>query len=257
MKPSYSLAVLLLSSCLYSSALAEEVVRCPGAYRGHLQGICTDPQGNIYWSFTEDLVKTTKTGELVKAISVASHHGDLCHVDGKLYVAVNLGKFNQPAGVADSWVYIYDAESLAELSRHQVPEVVHGAGGLAYHDGRFLVVGGLPLETPQNYLYEYDAEFKFVGRHELESGFTLMGIQTATYADGQWWFGCYGNPRLVLTADAEFKFLARQEFDASLGITPLEAGTFLIGRNHLERGQGYVAEAYVVTVDEDGHLQAK
>ncbi len=74
-----------------------------------------------------------------------NHHGDLCFRDGKLYVAVNLGKFNDPDGNADSWVYVYDAESLKELARHETQEVLYGAGGIGYRDGHFFVVGGFLL----------------------------------------------------------------------------------------------------------------
>ncbi len=172
-------------------------VRCEGHYPRHLQGISADDQGNLYWSFTVELVKTDPDGKVLRSVAVASHHGDLCLVDGRLYVAVNLGAFNEPPGSADSWVYVYDADTLEELARHRIPEVVHGAGGVAYHDGTFLVVGGLPPGTNENYLYEYDESFAFHRRHVLPSGYTLMGIQTAAFADGAWWFGCYGAPGLV------------------------------------------------------------
>ena len=56
---------------------------------------------------------------------------------------VSKAKFNRPAGEADSWVYVYDADTLVELAKHRVPEVVHGAGGMAWRDGRFFIVGGL------------------------------------------------------------------------------------------------------------------
>ena len=86
-------------------------VLCEGTYQHHLQGVCTDEK-SIYWSFTTTLVKTDMEGTLLKQVPVANHHGDLCFHDGKLYVAVNLGKFNDPEGNADSWVYVYDAETL-------------------------------------------------------------------------------------------------------------------------------------------------
>ena len=93
---------------------------------------------------------------MLHKVPVANHHGDLCLHDGKLYVAVNLGKFNDPAGNADSWVYVYRADDLAFVARHAVPEVFHGAGGIGMHGGRFFVVGGLPDDIRENYVYEYD-----------------------------------------------------------------------------------------------------
>jgi len=204
---------------------------CEGAYTNHLQGICTDGRDAIFWSWTDTMVKTDAHGRLLRQVSVANHHGDLCFLDGNVYVAVNLGKFNLPAGRANSWVYVYATDSLAELKRYPTPEVVHGAGGIAYHAGRFIVVGGLPPGTDENYLYEYDSKFRFQKRHVLASGYTLMGIQTVEFAEGSWWFGCYGNPRCLLRADQDFRLAGRWEFDASLGISGLGDRRFLIGQN--------------------------
>ncbi|MFG0262224.1 MAG: glycerophosphodiester phosphodiesterase family protein, partial [Novipirellula sp. JB048] len=172
-------------------------VACQGTYRHHLQGICADPTA-IYWCFTTTMVKTDLDGRVLKQVEVANHHGDLCLHDGKLYVAVNLGKFNDPQGNADSWVYVYDADTLQELARHETQEVFHGAGGIGVRDGHFFVVGGLPPGVEENYVYEYDPSFSFVKKHVIDSGYTLMGIQTATFAHDRWWFGCYGRPQTLL-----------------------------------------------------------
>lgn len=99
-----------------------------------------------------------------------------------MYVATNLAKFNRPAGEADSWIYVYDGDTLAALAKHRVPKVVHGAGGMAWREGRFYIVGGLPPDVNENYAYEYDESFKFVKRNVIASGYTLMGIQTVAYA---------------------------------------------------------------------------
>lgn len=218
----------------------DKTVHCPGHYQGHLQGVCTNDKDAIYWSFTTKFVKTDLAGTIQKSIPVASHHGDLCYHDEKIYVAVNLGQFNQPAGKADSWVYVYDSESLKELAKHYVPEVVHGAGGMDYHDGRFIVVGGLPNGINENYLYEYTPDFKFTKRHVLKSGHTHLGIQTAAYIDGHWWFGCYGTPRVTLKADNEFNFLGKSEFECSLGIVGSPGGKFWIARGKREKDNGHI-----------------
>src|SRR5690606_6467615 len=173
-----------------------DTVVCEGIYQGHLQGITIDEENNIYWSWTDELVKTDMEGKIIQTVKAPSHQGDLCYKDGKIYVAVNLGKFNQPEGQADSWIFIYDALTLQELHRIAVPEVVHGAGGIAYYKGKFIVVGGLVPGTNENYLYEYAEDLTFIQRHVLASGYTLMGIQTITYDDGHFWFGCYGDPKV-------------------------------------------------------------
>ncbi len=218
-------------------------IQCEGTFPRHLQGICTDGKRSIYWSWTDALVRTDLEGREARRTPVPNHHGDLCHHDGRVYVAVNLGKFNMPAGHAESWIYVYEAETLAELGRHRVPEVVHGAGGIAYHDGKFIVVGGLPEGTPENYLYEYDDRLVFQRRHTLRSGFTLMGIQTAARAVGSWWFGCYGQPRILLRADDAFRMTGRWESDAAYGIVGLSDGRLLVGRDEAIKGIGHRGRA--------------
>ena len=234
-----SLLGLWVGVCSFAIGWAAEpsvlgAAGCEGTYEGHLQGVCTDGRAAIYWSWTTQLVKTDAGGRVLRSVPVANHHGDLCYREGRVYVAVNLGNFNQPAGQADSWVYVYDGETLAELARHPVPELVHGAGGIACAGDTFIVVGGLPKGVSENYLYEYDSSFRFRRRHVLASGYTAAGIQTAAYAQGSWWFGTYSDPRTVLRADAEFRYLGQWGADVALGLAPLADGRFLVGSN--ERG---------------------
>ena len=227
---------------------------CEGTYRHHLQGVCVDEQA-IYWSFTTELVKTDLDGRVLKKSPVANHHGDLCHHDGRLYVAVNLGKFNDPEGNADSWIYVYDTDDLALAAKHEVQEVFHGAGGIDFRDGRFFVVGGLPGGVEENYVYEYDAGWRFVRKHVVRSGHTHLGIQTATFADGRWWFGCYGTPKILLVTDADFRMTGRFEFDCSLGIAGLADGRFLVGSGRCEQGRGCTGRVDLAIPDETAGLR--
>jgi hypothetical protein len=233
-------------------------VACEGTYPHHLQGVCTDGKDSILWSFTTKLVKTDRAGKVVKQVDVANHHGDLCFHDGRVYVAVNLGKFNDPKGNADSWVYVYDAGDLSCVAKHKTPEVFHGAGGIAFHDDKFLVVGGLPNEVNENYAYEYDGDFKFIKKHVLASGHTHLGIQTATFADGHWWFGCYGRPKsdtapstrpILLKADASLKKVERFEFDCSLGVVPVGDGKFLVARGGSTKDKGHAGRMLLAVPD--------
>jgi hypothetical protein len=219
-------------------------VVCDGRYPGHLQGFCLDQAGSIYWSFTTWLVKTDSRGKLIHKVPVVSHHGDLCYTHGKVYVAVNMGDFNNPQGKADSWVYVYDTENLAEVARHEVQEVKYGAGGMATIDGRFIVVGGLPHEIDENYLYEYDRKFNFVKKWTLSSGHTHLGIQGTTFAGSQWWFVCYGAQVLRTTDD--FNMKGRYPFECGLGIAWLGDDLFYIARGNREPKlghQGYLLRA--------------
>lgn len=235
MKPQTWIWAMLLLAAATLDAAEFQPVTCEGTCPQHLQGFCAD-QESIYWCFTTTLVKTDLAGKRLQEIPVASHHGDLCMLDGKLYVAVNLGKFNDPAGHADSWVYVYNASDLTLISRHETQEVFHGAGGIGVRDGHFFVVGGLPESVEENYVYEYDAKFQFLKKHVIASGHTHLGIQTATFAHDRWWFGCYGTPKILLVTDASFQMLGRYDYDCSLGISAIPDGRLLSATGHCAKG---------------------
>ena len=216
-------AVLLASVCAEGSVLRR--ITSAGDYPSHLQGVCTDGK-DIWWSHTTELVRTDRNGNvLAHAKKLKSHHGDLCIVDGTVYVAVNLGKFNTE-DKADSWVYAYKGSDLAFIKRWKIPELCHGAGGMTYKDGRFFVVGGLPPTYKRNYVYEYTSDFVFVKRHVLESGWTSLGIQTVDYSDGKFVFGCYAGKNkvtgekveaLALVTDADLSGLRKVKENAAIG----------------------------------------
>jgi hypothetical protein len=205
-------------------------------YGGHLQGMTTDYQSFLFWSHTTQLVKTDLKGNILKIVDVPSHHGDLDYYKGKIYVAVNFGKFNEESGLSDSWLYIYNADNLDFVSRHPLPEVVHGAGGIAIHNEQIMVVGGLPNNGKynNNFVYEYDTNFVFKKRHIIESGYTYLGIQTASYFNEYWYFGCYPweeTPKgkllkVNISNDSEMKLDDTFDIDMSFGIIGLEGNKF-------------------------------
>lgn len=244
----------LFISCMPASAADTKPFKpvvCEGSYPRHLQGICTNGKDALYWSWTTTIVKTDTDGHILKKVPAPSHQGDLCFHDGRLYVAVNLGKFNAPAGKADSWVYVYDGETLDLLSKHAVPDLVHGAGGMAFHDGHFIIIGGLPPGTPENYVYLYNTDFKLLKKHVLASGYTLMGIQTIEHADGAWWFGCYGQPQVLLRADENFKFTGRWEFPAAVGMASVASNQVLVAENTVAKDRSNNARIRLARIEEN------
>jgi len=233
-----ALSILYITAFIFTPFRSHADIRpythdfvCEGDYGGHLQGVCTDEREAIYWSFTTEMVKTDRLGKILKRVPAVSHHGDLCFHRGKIYVAVNLGQFNNPEGKADSWIYVYQPDTLELLEKHAVPEVFHGAGGMDVRGDHFYVVGGLPNGVEENYVYEYDATFQFVTRHVIMSGWTNVGIQTAAWHDDAWWFGCYGSPNVLLKTDAAFQMLGRYDFEAALGIVGVANDRFLVARD--------------------------
>ena len=245
-----SSAFLLTIVVTSLNANAQELkggIACEGIYPQHLQGFCLDNQGAIYWSFTSRLVKTDMEGKVLRQIIVGDHHGDLCYHDGKVYVAVNYGRFNDAQKRADSWVYVYKTSTLTMVTRHKTPELVYGAGGMAYHDGKFIVIGGLPESLQENYLYEYTPTFKFLKKHVLKTGYTNLGIQTAAFIDGDWWFGCYGNK--LLKTDRSFQLRGMYDFDAGLGVAGGKGKSYWIARGKTTPGKGCTGRILPASLD--------
>ena len=110
MKKLLTAIAVFVSSFDVLMAKEDNKIVCEGTYNRHLQGVATDGS-NIWWSFTDEIVRTDKKGKVLKSVKAVSHQGDCCYVNGKLYVAVNLGKFNTE-DKADSWVYCFDGNTL-------------------------------------------------------------------------------------------------------------------------------------------------
>lgn len=206
-----------------------------GPYPQHLQGIATDPGGNVYWSWTDRIVKTDAHGDVRLEVEAPSHQGDLCWHDGRVVVAVNHGKFNDPDEGHDSHAYVYDADSLELLEKHPLPEVRYGAGGVCWAGDRYVVVGGLPVELRDvphaaNEVHEYDAEFRHLRTVRLPGGWTQLGIQTAEFAYGRFIFGCYGDPRCTLVVSPDLCHVQRHDgIDSAYGVAKGPAGTLMLG----------------------------
>lgn len=245
------LGVALVASALTGTWLADlpkEIV-CEGQYPYHLQGVAWNGVDAIYWSFTTRLVKTDLDGKVLADIEVPSHHGDLCVANDRVYVAWS-NYFNRPD--ADSKVYIYDAD-LALLEIKSVPEATYGAGGMDYQDGHFFIIGGLPTEIEENYVFEYDGDFNHVQTHVIPSGHTHLGIQTALFHDDHWWFGCYsrdGNPGL-LVCDADLNLVGGHAVSPSIGLIGWGAGQFMMAKHF---GEKFQAKLIPMVADEESGL---
>lgn len=174
----------------------------------------------IYWSFASTLVKTDLNGNVLKSVPVPYHCGDPCWTDGALYVPYGGGSWNREIGDAESrnFIRVYNAE-LELTGEHHVPEVVYGAGCIEFRNGKFYVGGGLPDGKGENYIYEYDAKFRFVKRHVIPVA-SHLGVQTIKYAAGSFWLGCYGKPNFCIRTDEQFRIRERYDYATTVGVIP-------------------------------------
>ncbi len=221
-----------------ATGLPAEII-CEGQYVQHLQGIAGNGVDTLYWSFTTVVVKTDLTGKVQARVEGPYHHGDICLAGDRLYVAWS-NKFNSPG--ADSHVWVYDANDLSLLTKVPVPEVTFGAGGLDHRDGHFFIIGGLPEEYEENYVYEYDGELRYLKTHVLPSGHTNLGIQTACFHDNQWWFGCYtvAGKKGLLRADSNLELVGIYDVSPAFGLVGWGAGRFLVAEHFGEQWQAKV-----------------
>lgn len=251
--PVLLLSTLLLPMLCPAAGLGDRHITCQGRYPGHLQGVDWDRQHAIFWAFTSVLVKTDLEGALIKKIEVPGHHGDLCFHRGRIYVAVNFGSFNDPEGNAKNEVFVYDSDSLELRARHEIPQVKHGAGGMTWQRGRFIVIGGLPEGYEENYFYEYDSDFRFLGRKVVQSGYSRLGIQAITSSGKVLWCGCYGNALLRVSDD--YQMTGRWEFDCGYGLLHLRGKRYMVtaGLYDETTGHGGVLQPAVAT--DEGGLQ--
>ena len=111
---------------------------------------------------------------------------------------------------------------------------------MTWKGDRFYIIGGLPLKHEKNYVYEYTPGFKLVKRHDLETGFTWMGIQTAAYEDNTFYFGIYGSkgaPSGVLACPEDLSSYKRYTCGGSVGILKLD-GAYYVGSSPTDKKTG-------------------
>ena len=80
-----------------------------------------------------------------------------------------------------------------------------------------------------------------------------MGIQANTFAEGCWWLGCYGKPKILLKTDASFNVLGKYEFDCSYGISRSSDKKLLVGRSLGKKG--YRGQVFPAQPDETQGLR--
>ncbi|MGN0833442.1 MAG: hypothetical protein ACI4RD_07310 [Kiritimatiellia bacterium] len=166
---------------------------CEGDYQYHVQGVATDGK-SIFWSFTTALVKTGLDGKLAAKVEVSKGHhmGDLKTLDGKVYVGMNMSGVRKRAG---DEVWVYDAATLELVRKIPTPQTIWCNNGLAWHDGFFYVIGSASDHMPYNFVHVYDKDWGYFGVRAIESGWTMLGVQTVAAFGESLVFGYYGNAK--------------------------------------------------------------
>lgn len=143
---------------------------------GGQQGIATDGK-HVYVQSTTVLLKYDLSGKLIaKSSRRRLHHGGILYRDGKIYAAVSKCA---KAGTRMHLVCVYDAKTLAKLAEHDVGKwFTVCAGGIAYHDGHYYVAESFYDNDHDDYIVQFDAEFKHVKSHRIafKCPFGIQGL---------------------------------------------------------------------------------
>ena len=200
----------------------------------HMQGFTTDGK-HMYWSFTDSLVKTTKSGTVLVQVRVpAGHLGDIDYYNGKIYGTV-LGNSLKglPFGIWTAFdVNVYDADTLALVKTIRLDDCFgmyerreHGFNGV---DGitvipesesspaKMMVASALfdGEEYDSQMLLEYSLDGELLDKHFIKTGNTVFGIQNLDRdpETGNYWFSTYGGDRYDYQ-NKNFLFCASPDFE--------------------------------------------
>ena len=216
--------------------LRGRTIQCEGNWSGHLQGFAFDGRDKLYWVFNQHLVQTDLKGKLLNATMLKrepgfkNHGGDPCFANGLIYVPYCGSGFNAELNGNPSYnfVQVYDEKDLSLVKSYSIPEVIYGAGAIAFADGNFFVAGGRPANMPGNTVYEYSPEFKLLKTHQLEFN-SHLGIQSMAFDGKNFWFGCYSvRHGSAFRTGRDFKVNGYYNFSGAYGMIPLDGRKILL-----------------------------
>ena len=241
----------------------------------HMQGFSTDGE-NMYWSFTDSLVKTKKNGLMLRQVPIpAGHLGDIVYYNGKIYGTV-LGNSLKglPFGIWTSFeIHVFDAGTLA-LDRiirlddcyrmyEKRENGFNGVDGITVlppekdRDAHLMVASALfdGEEYDSQIILEYTFDGELVDKHFVKTGNTVYGIQNLTRdpENGDYWFSTYGayskypfqNKNYLFRTDKDFNLIDEYYLCTPYGIEALGGKRFYLSAIANTDGQesGYAYEA--------------
>ncbi len=182
----------------------------------HVQGFTSDGE-NMYWSFTDSVVKTNMNNTVLGQVPVFDGHlGDIDYFEGKLYASFMKHPENfswKTPRWANFDIYVYDAKTLALEKKiilkdcyemNKEPEKHDGFAGIdgvalkrgENGEAELWVAAGL-LEAPEynkQQLMRFDLDGNLMEIKKFPSGNAIFGIQNLDYEEGTgyFWYSTYG-----------------------------------------------------------------
>jgi len=218
-----------------ASVKANASVCLSGEYPDHLQDVWMDGD-EIWWAHTQFLVKTDRSGNILRKAEVGGHHAGLAVKDGRLYSAVCA--FNgEPRGKTTPECHVmvgeYDAGTLERIKMH-VLDINDRAGSFCIlKDGTYLI-GCLrhPALKPSEVKFHHvDADFRLIRTHVVDVGKPVpMGIEVIRRYDDDLYLFIYDGPVVKLDAGGLSVKGRYQSFGGQMGF--VRDGSFAwVGRS--------------------------
>lgn len=210
--------ILRAFACAAAFGGAAEAAQFRGeSFKFHMQGMAED-SGKIYCSHTDKLAVIGAGGKYEKTAKADWHHGDICISGGRLYAAVNRGKFNQKDG-AQNFVYVYDLD-LNLLETVPIGFMPQGLGAIEFANGSFYLGGGALKGAKTFRIYKCSPDFKLEETFDIPAHDSELGVQTICFSDGFFWLGCYmsSGREFLWKLDGNMKVLERFNTYAACGI---------------------------------------
>ena len=237
----FILTLLTTASALFAHPIVENLNT---SYPSHLQGIAADETG-VYWTFTDVLVKTDYKCNVLKEVKLPPHMGDLCIVDGDLFISAD---FRTPEGLAannnkKSAVLQYSKE-LVLIKKHTL-DISYGIDGITFCNGKFYIAPGLGREPKkETMIMVFDRNFKLLKEARFKTGTSMkFGAQNLTCINGYILAAYYDDGKSSFFLDPEtFKIVASTDLRPSTGLTYVpekisgNKPTYLVGRLRGKRG---------------------
>ena len=180
-------------------------VELEGEYSGHLQDVCRDKAGYIYWAHTSCILKTDMRGKVLVKAAVEGHNAGCEVKDGILYVAV-CPMQNKTGGQTTPECRLqineYDTETLALRAKHVLP-VNDRAGSLALLEDGSFVVGCLrpkDILPSQARFHHVGRDFSLKSTHLLENVKVRLGIEVIKRTGDTLFMMLYGSPTVKVDA---------------------------------------------------------
>ena len=230
--------LFLLFMAVITLGASPLILNPDSSYPSHLQGVAADETG-LYFSFTDVLVKTDYTGKVLKEFKYVSHMGDLCIVDGDLFVVMQFR--SQPHRIANGnrkSAVLQFSKDLVLKKKHTLT-IPYGIDGITFCDGKFYIAPGLKKDPKQEtMLMVFDRNFKLLKEVRFKTGTTMtFGAQTLTTVNGKILASYYddGDCSFVLEPET-LKIVGKMSLRPSTGLAFVpekisgNKNTFIIGR---------------------------